>query len=268
MNETSAPPRTYGDADGYDFYMGSWSAALSPLFLEFVGIAQPARVLDIGCGTGNLLAALAAKLPGAALVGVDPSTSLLDKARRRPELGGVDLLEGTAEQLPFERGRFDCSLSMLVLQEFPDRLRALREMRRVTRPGGVVAACQWDFARMPVIDALMEAITAISPLAGSQISGSSPSVLSDEADLRLAWIEAGFVDAVADSIAVTRAFPSFDHLWTPLLAGSTPSTMKLASLSGDEQLAVRAHMLRRFGAEHPSSPLSVTAEALVARGVA
>ena len=78
--------RKYGDADGYDSYMGSWSAALSPPFIRFAGIFEAAHVLDIGCGTGNLLCSLATDFPRAKLVGIDPSTSLLEKARGRPEL--------------------------------------------------------------------------------------------------------------------------------------------------------------------------------------
>jgi ubiquinone/menaquinone biosynthesis C-methylase UbiE len=159
MTKTSARGQQHGDADGYDFYMGGWSAALSPLFLAFVAIDKGADALDVGRGTGNLLAALADGLPADALTGVDPSATPLSKARRRPELAGVTLLEGTPGHLPFENGRFDYCLSQLVLQEFPDQLTALREMRRITQRGGTVAACQWDFARMPVINALLEAIT-------------------------------------------------------------------------------------------------------------
>ena len=146
--------RKYGDAAGYDSYMGHWSSALAPLFLGFAALQQPASLLDVGCGTGNLLVAAAALFPNARLVGVDPSAALLGKARARVELARAELLEGAAERLPFADATFDGCLSLLVLQEFADRLGTLREMRRVTRPGGVVAACQWDFARMPVIAAL------------------------------------------------------------------------------------------------------------------
>ena len=149
----------YGDAPGYDAYMGHWSTALARPFLQFADLRQPASLLDIGCGTGNLLAAASGVFPGARLVGVDPSPALLGTARKRPELAGIDLLEGSAEALPFDDATFDACLSLLVLQEFADRPGTLREMRRVTRRGGVVAACQWDFERMPVIAALVDAGT-------------------------------------------------------------------------------------------------------------
>ena len=260
--------RRYGDADGYDAYMGGWSAALSPVFLDFVGITAPVptRVVDVGCGTGNLLAALAEGYPRTNLVGVDPSPSLLSKARRRPELAGATLLEGYVEQLPLETASADYTLSMLVLQEFSDRPAALAEMRRVTRYGGVVAACQWDFARMPVIAALIEAIATVNPMAGLRISTGSPAVFADEEELLLHWGRAGFDDIKAGRITVRREFPTFEHLWAPLLTGSTPSTLTLASLPAAERLAVRSLMESRFATGPESPPLQVTAEALVVRG--
>ena len=266
MGERSFVGQQYGDADGYDSYMGGWSAALAPLFVKFAAVGEPASVLDVGCGTGNLLAELAVALPRAALTGVDPSTTLLDKARQRPELARVTFLEGTVEGLPFESGTFDCTLSLLVLQEFSDRLLAIREMRRVTRPGGIVAACQWDFSRMPVINALVEAISAINPAAGGQLSGNSRPVFAGESELLEYWIEAGFKSASAGRINVTRTFARFNDLWLPLLAGSTPSTLTLAALPVQQRETVRQRMQLQFHVASPTAPLQVTAEALVVRG--
>src|ERR1700732_3442053 len=67
--ERPSRPRTYGDADGYDAYMGGWSVLLAPSFLHFALPWPPAALLDIGCGTGNLLAAARRAFPRAALVG-------------------------------------------------------------------------------------------------------------------------------------------------------------------------------------------------------
>lgn len=266
MTSSLVTRRKYADADGYDAYMGEWSAGLSPLFLDFVEVDRDARVLDIGCGTGNLLAALAARRPATQLLGVDPSPFLLAKAKERVDLAEATLLVGYVEQLPLASGLVDYCLSMLVLQEFADRPAALGEMRRVTRVGGVVAACQWDFARMPVIAALVEAIEQVNPVAGRQISASSPAVFADEAELLLHWDRAGFENIEAGRIAVSRTFPTFEHLWSPLAAGSTPSTLTLASLPPADQGAVRALLRRRFEVGPADGPLQITAEALVVRG--
>jgi ubiquinone/menaquinone biosynthesis C-methylase UbiE len=265
MTGEANPLRKYRDAEGYDAYMGGWSTALSPPFLDFVGIDPRAAVLDVGCGTGNLLAALKTTSPLTRLTGIDPSAELLDKARRREELAGVAWAEGVVEALPFASGSFDCTLSLLVLQEFRDRLRALGEMKRVTRPGGIVAACQWDFARMPVIDALVEAIKTVNPAAGRQIDTNSPRVFVDEAELVEWWTRARFADVHAGRIAVMRDFPGFEFIWQTLLRGPTPSTLTLASLPPAEQEMVRAMMAARFGAD-PDGRLRIRAEALVAKG--
>ncbi|HEV7718627.1 MAG TPA: class I SAM-dependent methyltransferase [Arsenicitalea sp.] len=256
----------YGNARGYDAYMGHWSTALAPLLLQFADVAQSRSILDIGCGTGSLLMAAAAQNASARLVGIDPAAALLRRARQRPELAGVSLIEGSAETLRFADAEFDACLSLLVLQEFSDQPRVMSEMRRVTRPGGAVAACQWDFARMPVIDALVAAINATAPGLGAPLSGSSPHVITNEAELAALWTGAGFRDVVADRLPVTREFENFDALWQPLLTGSTPSTLTLAAMPRAQQVSVRARMQARFGIENPDAEFSLTAEALVVRG--
>jgi SAM-dependent methyltransferase len=99
---------TYGDAAGYDAYMGRWSAALARPFLDFAALANPAAALDIGCGTGNLLAALRSAYPPARLVGIDPSRSLLEAAQRRRDLPGVAFFDAAADKLPFRGRRVRC----------------------------------------------------------------------------------------------------------------------------------------------------------------
>lgn len=256
----------YGDATGYDRYMGGWSAALSPRFIAFAGVMEPVEALDVGCGTGNLLVALRAKFPAARLTGIDPSEALLSRARERPELAGVSLETDGVEVLPFADGRFTHTLSMLVLQEFVDRPRALAEMRRVTRTGGLVAACQWDFARMPVIDTLMAAIAAVDGEASERIHRMSPRVFEDEAELEACWVAAGLHDVAASRIAVSRRFESFDVLWQSLFGGSTPSTLTLASFSTPQQHDVYERM--RSALAPAGDPVDITAEALVVKGTA
>jgi hypothetical protein len=91
-------------------------------------------------------------------------------------------------------------------------------------------------------------------------------VFVDEAELLLHWERAGFDDLEAGRITVRREFPTFEHLWLPLLAGSTPSTLALASLSTMEREAVRSLMEARFAVRSEIGALQVSAEALVVRG--
>lgn len=262
VGEPSSGPRIYGDADGYDAYMGGWSMLLAPSFLRFALAQPPAALLDVGCGTGNLLAATREAFTRAALAGVDPSAALLARARRHPLLSDAALARAVAEALPFPDAAFDATLSLLVLQEFPEPQRALAEMHRVVRPGGSVAACQWDFARMPVIATLVEALVEITPASALRLRTSR--VFTDEPDLQHAWRQAGFNEVAVTRIGVTRRFADFDALWRPLLSGPTPSTMMLAALPAAEREAVRKIMQGRLGG---GEPLAITAEALAVRGV-
>lgn len=261
--ELSSSRRTYGDAVGYDAYMGGWSVRLAPPFLRFALAWRPAALLDIGCGTGNLLVEARASYPLAALAGIDPSDALLARARRRPELADVLLVKSMAEALPFAREAFDSALSLLVLQELAQPRQSLAEIHRVVRRSGIVAACQWDFARMPVIASLVEALVEVSPASALHLRTSR--VFTDEAELTLAWREAGFADVVATRIPVVRSFPDFDALWRPLLTGPTPSTLTLSALPAADRQAVRALMLRRLA---PTEPFAIEAEAIAVRGVA
>jgi ubiquinone/menaquinone biosynthesis C-methylase UbiE len=255
----------YADADGYDAYMGGWSARLAQPFLEFAGVVDGGTIVDLGCGTGNLLAAAASVFPHATLIGVDPSSALLAKARGRAMLSGAMLLRGGIEAIPLPDASADHTLSLLVLQEFSDRPAAMAEMRRITRSGGSIAGCQWDFRRMPVIDALMRAIEAVHPAATVSIAANSPRTFDDEAELADCWRSGGLTDVRAGRITVTQRFDSFEALWRPLLGGTTPSTLALAALAPAEQLTVKRDIARQL--HWPADqPLSLSAEALVVTG--
>jgi malonyl-CoA O-methyltransferase len=102
--------------------------------LALEAVAAPRRALDVGCGTGTLLGALAARLPGLAAAGVDLAPGMARLARAR--VPAAALAAADAEALPFRAGAFDLVLSTSTLQWIPDVGRALAEVRRVLAPGG------------------------------------------------------------------------------------------------------------------------------------
>lgn len=245
--------------------MGGWSELLALPFIEFARLPQEGAVLDVGCGTGNLIAALLRHLSDRRVVGVDPSADLLEQARKRFP-AKVALGAGMAGSLPFADRSFASCLSLLVLQEFHGADEPLRDMRRVTMPGGVVAACQWDFPRMPVIASLVDAISAVDASAAETLSIRSAKHFNDEAELARAWTRIGLREVEASRIIVTRRYSGFSELWAGLLRGSTPSTRRLATLPPDKQRHVQAAMISALAA--PSSEaFALSAAALVVRGV-
>ncbi|MFL5647494.1 MAG: class I SAM-dependent methyltransferase, partial [Chloroflexota bacterium] len=132
-------------AEAYDRFMGRYSAQLSSQMADLAGVAIAQRVLDVGCGPGALTAELVKRVGAPDRVAaVDPSEPFVAAARARNP--GVAIERATAEHLPFDDGRFDAALAQLVVHFMSDPVAGLAEMARVTRPGGVVAACVWDFA--------------------------------------------------------------------------------------------------------------------------
>jgi ubiquinone/menaquinone biosynthesis C-methylase UbiE len=134
-------------AEAYEGVMGCWSRQLAPLFVEFVGVRDGERVLDVGCGTGSLSATLA-RVPGVSkIVGIDPSKGFIEYARTQVSDPRVTFEVGDAQALPYPDESFDRCMALLIVNFIPDAPKATKEMRRVTRSGGVVATANWDGSR-------------------------------------------------------------------------------------------------------------------------
>lgn len=136
-------------ADAYDALIGRFLPTLAPAFADAAGVRAGMRALDVGCGPGGLTAELVRRLGPAAVSAIDPSLPFVQACRSR--LPEIDAVVGTAEDLPFGDGQFDVALASLVVPFMTDPVAGVREMARVTVPGGAVALCFWDLARMPTI---------------------------------------------------------------------------------------------------------------------
>ena len=131
-------------ADAYDRFMGRYSVHLAPSFADFADVSPGQRVLDVGCGPGALTTELVKRLGTSLVAAVDPAEQFVAAARERHP--GVEVRVAAAERLPFSDGEFDAALAQLVVHFMEHPVRGLAEMARVTRDGGVVAACVWDHA--------------------------------------------------------------------------------------------------------------------------
>src|SRR6476661_783317 len=127
----------------YDRFMGGWSMLLSCPLADLAVVRQGMRALDVGCGPGSLTTELVRRLGPEHVAAVDPSEPFVEAARARHQ--GVDVRLASAEALPWADGTFDVALAQLVVHFMTDPVAGLREMARVTRPGGAIAACVWDF---------------------------------------------------------------------------------------------------------------------------
>ena len=234
----------WGAADAYERYMGRWSRGVAPLFLDWLE-ARPGRSwLDVGCGTGELSAAIARTRRPRRLLGIDPSAAFLERARAAVPTGEFRDGDATATGLP--DGAVDHAVSGLVLNFVPDPLGAVREMARVTRPGGTVALYVWDYAgHMQIMRAFFDAARAIDPGAADHDDGIRAPICRPK-PLRQAFLAAGLGDVAVTALDLPAAFADFDDYWTPFLGGTGSAPRYLASV--DEALrdrirdAVRARL--------------------------
>lgn len=147
----------------------SWRRAT----VEAVALEHGQRALDLGCGTGDL--ALELSRSGAGLVvGLDPVTAMLDAAdhKLRRASGAVGLVAGDALGLPFAEGSFDCVVSAFVVRNLSDLPLALREARRVLRPGGRLGILELTPLTFPVLRPLFRLyFHRIVPLIGGLLAG-------------------------------------------------------------------------------------------------
>ena len=137
------PPFLATDPEVYEHFMGRWSARLAEPFLEFAGVTPGSAVLDVGCGTGTITLASAER--GAKTIGLDASESYLQGARRLRSHPDVEYVHGDACHLQYASASFDACVSALVIDVVPTVDLFAAEMRRITRPGGVVACATFDF---------------------------------------------------------------------------------------------------------------------------
>jgi SAM-dependent methyltransferase len=229
------------NADAYDRFMGRYSEPLAAHFANFAGVRPGQRALDVGCGPGALTAHLVERLGADAVNAVDPSPSFVDAMHTR--LPEVDVELATAERLPFDAESFDVVLAQLVVHFMDDAVAGLREMGRVAKPGGAVAACVWDHAggKGP-LSAFWEAVHDVDPNAHdeSALAGSREGSLVE-------LCEAAELSVVAETtLTVTRDFATFDEWWELFSLGVGPSGGYVAGLDDDARDALRAACERRL----------------------
>lgn len=228
------------DGDGYELQMGRWSRRLAPLFIRFAGIAGAVRVLDVGCGTGNLATCLASN-PGIVSVrGLDLSATYVEYANRRNVDARLGFQVGDARALPFPDASFDHAVSMLVLQFVPQADLAVREMRRVTRPGGTVAAATWDTrGGLVALRMFYDAAAVLDPNGHRARAAAYTRPMSRAGDLASAWRDAGLTHVVQDTLTIRMEFASFADFWAPSEGKDGPVAEYVGTLGADAKAKLR-----------------------------
>src|SRR4051794_5178108 len=240
--------------------MGRYTRTLAPALADAAGVVSGMRVLDVGCGPGGLTDVLAARLGDESVAAIDPAPQFAQACGERHP--GADVRVGVAEELPWDDGAFDATLSSLVIAFMSDADRGVCEMARVTRPGGTVAACMWDIpgGGMTMLSTFWRAAREIDPNATGEQA--RPGVT--EGDIAARFRRAG-LEAVADgTLEATADYPGFHDFWEPFTLAVGPAGEYLASQPPERQ----AHLREALRAAVPDGPFTLTARAWYACGTA
>jgi SAM-dependent methyltransferase len=242
----------------YDRFMGRYTASLAPALADAAGVAAGQRVVDVGCGPGGVTQELAGRVGAENVAAIDPAAQYVEACRERHP--GVDARQGVAEHLPWEDGAFDAALSSLVIGFMADADQGVREMARVTRPGGTVAICMWDLAGngMTMLHAFWTAARTLAP----GIVGERDLAGAREGDIGDRMRRAGLADVSEGALEARVHYTDFDDFWEPFTYGVGPAGQYLASLPAEQQDRLR----ETCRAELPEGEFTLTARAWYARG--
>jgi len=233
----------YQNPDGYERYMGRWSA----------------------------------RHGAATVVGIDPAQEYIAHLRAELADGRPFFCRGEADALPFADGRFDAVFGLLILQHMPDRLRAVREMARATRPGGTVATAIWNFEiGMPMFSIFWDAVEAVDPAAAAERSATKARpqtgppvgapISPAEDSFAALWRDGGLTGVRAATLEVTREYDGLQDFWEPFLSNATPSSSVAGKMDEGTRAALKAEIRARLFGKGEDGPFSLTAEAFAVCG--
>jgi SAM-dependent methyltransferase len=244
-------------ADSYWRFIGRYSEKLAVKLADEAGVTAGQRALDVGCGPGALTAVLVERLGSDHVAALDPSAPFVDAARAR--LPGVDIQLASAEKIPFDDATFDVSLAELVVHFMSDPVAGITEMARVTKPGGTIAACVWDYATdTGPLSPLWKVARTLDP--GLEDESGLAGVR--EGHLAELFAAAGLHDIRSLTLTVHSNFENFDEWWDPFTLGVGPAGAYVQSLDD----AGREALKRACAASLPTGSFTIDASAWTAIG--
>jgi ubiquinone/menaquinone biosynthesis C-methylase UbiE len=264
-------PASYAasDSNAYEQMMGRWSRRLAPQFVSFADLGNPSNVLDVGCGTGVLSLELATRFPKAEVTGIDPSASFLAAAALLdPKNERLTFHEADAMALSYSSESFDAVLSLLVLNFVADPVKAVREMVRVTKPGGVVAASVWDYPGGFTFVRMFADTAAVLDQSGENYRAKQMSALFTGPDeLATEWTRLRLQDVDQTSLLIRMDFENFDDYWKPWLGGQGTVGAYVISLSQEKRVRLEHYLRLAYLGGRPDGRRSFTATAWAVRGI-
>jgi SAM-dependent methyltransferase len=258
-------PDIFLASDAYERFMGRWSRRLAPRLVAFAAVDPRDSVLDVGSGTGALAQAIADAMPSVRVIGVDPSVAYVREARARTASDNVRFLVGDAGRVELPDASLDKAISLLAMNFIPDPAQAVREMRRVTRPGGTVAAAVWDYGGgMEMLRAFWDEAVALDPAVAARDERHMP--LCRQGELAALWRAEGLTAIDEQPLDIELSFSSFDDYWSPFLGGQGPAGAHAASLPDTVRSALASRLRRRLFRDRVDGAFTLGARAWAVKG--
>lgn len=271
MRTVSTPSSTFvaADGEGYELNMGRWSRRLAESFLDFAGVADGERALDVGCGTGHLAGAIGARTRTTTIDAIDVAAVYVDDAKRRYPDARLRFRVADACAIDFPDRTFDRVLSLLALHFMTRWGDAIAEMRRVAKPGAVVAAATWDARGGWTANRMFfDTAAALDPKANERRAKNFTRPLTRPGELARAWRDAGLREVVETSLVLRMEYASFADYWAPYLGRDGPGADYVRTLDPGARSRLEDAVRAAYLDGEPDGPRSYAAIAWAAKGVA
>ena len=259
------PLEAWGAGAPYERYVGRWSRPVAREFLDWLAVPDGANWADVGCGTGALVEGILSRCAPAAVIGIDRSDGFIQAAAHQLTDPRVRFQVGDATALPLDTDSYDTAVSGLVLNFVSDPPAMVREMIRVTKPGGTVAAYVWDYAGgMAMMRHFWDAAIAVSPEAASR-DQAERFPLCQPQPLAALWEDLGLTAVSVRAIDIPTVFRDFADYWTPFLGKQGAAPTYLASVDAETQERIRS-LLESWLQPGPDGTIALTARAWAVQG--
>ena len=232
--------------DPYEQYVGRWSRKVAREFLAWLQVTPGKTWGDVGCGTGALTETILAESDAQSIAAIDQAEGFIAEARRRIADSRVRFEIGNATALPWPSGSCDVTVSGLVLNFVSDADAMAREMARVTRPGGTVAAYVWDYAGgMQMMRHFWDVAVELNSNDTALDQGERFPLCQPE-PLETLYREAGLTSISVRPIDIPTVFRDFDDYWIPFLGKQGAAPTYLASLNENARDRIRDALKARL----------------------